>query len=126
MQWLPEPRTRAVRALYWRDEILQLVFWLHGEGLGERLDPDLLGRFLGMHRQAGLGCLQALAEDGLLRRDRDGAYRLTEQGRGHRARVYANEPAELTQPAPGTCGPECWCHISPDEAAACEAGQRNP
>jgi hypothetical protein len=32
--------------IYWRDEILQLMFWLNGEGLFEDVAPDDLRRFL--------------------------------------------------------------------------------
>ena len=43
-----EPKSETLRALYWRDEILQVMFWLRGEGFGEQVDPHLLERFLGV------------------------------------------------------------------------------
>jgi hypothetical protein len=36
----------AIQGIYWRDEILQLMFWLRGEGLLQDVAPDDLRRFL--------------------------------------------------------------------------------
>ena len=68
MEQLHEPKPDALRALYWRDEILQLMFWIHGEGFGDEVGvggvgggaphraaqlPTLLERFLGVDAQVG-------------------------------------------------------------------------
>jgi hypothetical protein len=36
----------AFQDIYWRDEILQLMFWLKGEGILEDVAPEDLRRFL--------------------------------------------------------------------------------
>jgi len=116
-----QPKSEALRALYWRDEILQMMFWIKGEGFGDQVDPVVLERFLGVEASIGLGYLDRLVDEGLLVRTNEGLYGLT--GRGHEfgARVFADEFADLTRPAHGECGPDCWCHASVEEAEACAA-----
>ena len=119
MERLHEPKSDALRALYWRDEILQLMFWIRGEGFGDAIDPALLERFLGVQAEVGIRYLDHLVGEGLLEAAGHGHYRLTEEGHRHGARVFADEFADLTKPGHGECGAECWCHASPDEAEAC-------
>lgn len=119
MDELHAPKSEALRALYWRDEILQLMFWIEGEGLGDRLEPSVLERFLGVTATSGAGYLRRLADEGLLERLPADCYRLTDAGRRHGARVFADEFADLTQPGHGECGADCWCHTSPEEAEVC-------
>jgi hypothetical protein len=119
MERLHEPKSDALRALYWRDEILQLMFWIRGEGFGEAIDPALLERFLGVDAQVAVQYLDRLVGEELLERTADDLYRLTEQGHLLGARVFADEFADLTKPAHGECGADCWCHASPEEAEAC-------
>jgi hypothetical protein len=116
---LPEPKSEALRALYWRDEILQLMFWIKGEGFGDEVDPGLLERFLGVDALVGLTYLDRLVDEGLLRRSADLRYELTELGHDHGARVFTEEFADLTKPGHGECSASCWCRQSPDEAEAC-------
>lgn len=121
MERLHEPKSKSLRALFWRDEILQVMFWIQGEGFGERVSPELLERFLGVEAAQGVRYLDRLVTEGLLMRDQEGLFALTETGRAHGGRVFADEFSGLTQPAHGECGPDCWCHASPDEAEACAA-----
>ncbi len=121
MERLHEPKSEPLRALFWRDEILQVMFWIRGEGFGENVSPDLLERFLGVEAAIGVRYLDRLVDEGLLVRNDDGHYSLTESGRDHGAKVFADEFSELTKPGHGECGPDCWCHASPDEAEACAA-----
>jgi hypothetical protein len=115
---LHAPKSEALRALFWRDEILQVMFWIKGEGFGDSVDPRLLERFLGVDAAVGVKYLDRLVEEGLLERTEKG-YGLTDDGHRHGARVFADEFAELTRPGHGECGPDCWCHASPEEAEAC-------
>ncbi len=119
MEQLHEPKSDALRALYWRDEILQLMFWIQGEGFGDQIDPVLLERFLGVDARVGIRYLDRLCAEELLYRSVDGLYALTKQGHQHGARVFAEEFADLTRPGHGECDEGCWCHESPEEAAKC-------
>lgn len=115
---MDEPKSEALRALYWRDEILQVMFWLRGEGLAETADAVLLERFLGVDADVGVRYLDKLVDDGYLVRREEG-YALSEKGISEGSRVFAEEFADLTRPSHGECGPDCWCHASPEEAEAC-------
>jgi predicted transcriptional regulator len=126
MENLHAPKSEALRALFWRDEILQVMFWLKGEGLGETVDPAVIERFLGVDASIGVRYLDRLVDEGLLDRSEDGAYRLTEKGETLGARGFAEEFSGLTRPAHGECGPDCWCHASPEEAEACAAERLEP
>ncbi|MEP7021482.1 MAG: hypothetical protein ABI808_12575 [Pseudonocardiales bacterium] len=117
---LHPPKSKALLALYWRSEILQVMYWLHGEGLGEVVDPALLERFLGVEAALGVGYLDRLVLDGYLEAVKDG-YVLSESGLAEGRTEFAMSFAELTRPAHGECSADCWCHNSVEEAIACAA-----
>ena len=75
------PKSEALRALYWRSEILRVVYWLYGEGLGDLVDAALIQQYLGVDAHAGLSTyLDHLVEEGSLVRDGDW-FALSERGR---------------------------------------------
>ena len=114
------PKSEALRAMYWRSEILQVMYWLRGEGLGEVVDAPLLERFLGVEAEIGLGYLDRLVVDGYLDHA-PGGYSLSESGLAEGKTEFALSFADLTRPAHGECSADCWCHNSVDEAIACAA-----
>jgi hydrogenase maturation protease len=104
----------ALGGLKQRDEILQIMFWLHGEGLGPDVAvPDIL-RFVDDER-AVRGALGQLVEDGYVETLGDTAsirYRLTATGvhEGRRRFLDEFEPY-LARHAHGECGSaDCDCH----------------
>jgi hypothetical protein len=115
-----QPKSDALRALYWREEILQVMFWLRGEGLGERANLRMIERFLGVEVRIGSPYLDRLVEDGFLTTEGDW-FMLTSKGIEEGGRIFSEEFADLSRPGHGECGPDCWCHSSPDEAEACLA-----
>jgi hypothetical protein len=114
------PKSEALQALYWRSEILQVMYWLRGEGFGDQIDPSLLERFLGVGAEIGVQYLDRLVEEGYVERAGD-RYALSELGRREGALEFATSFSELTRPTHGECSADCWCHNSPEEAAACQA-----
>ncbi|CAN5548967.1 hypothetical protein BH23ACT7_BH23ACT7_03370 [soil metagenome] len=119
------PKSPALRALYWRSEILQVCYWLRGEGLGDTVDGALIERFLGVDAAVGVTYLDRLVEEGYLERDA-GGYRLSPQGLQEGAAEFALSFAELTRPSHGECSADCWCHASIEEAEACAAERKRP
>ena len=122
------PKSEALKALYWRSEILQVMFWLRGErfGLGDtrqEADPLLLERFLGVDASVGIKYLDRLVEEGFLERagDDQDRYVLSESGAREGGLEFAMSFEELNRPTHGECSADCWCHNDPDEAAACAA-----
>ncbi len=117
---LHPPKSPALRQLYWRSEILQLMYWLRGEGLADVVDAPLMERFLGVEAAVGLSFLSQLVDDGYLERRADG-FVLSERGLEEGKTEFALSFADLTRPAHGECSADCWCHVSAEEAAACAA-----
>ena len=120
MDELHPPKSETLRALYWRSEILQVMYWLRGEGLGEVVNAPLLERFLGVDAAVGLGYLDQLVIEGYLD-SVDGGYTLSESGLAEGKTEFALSFADLTRPAHGECSADCWCHNSVEEAIACAA-----
>jgi hypothetical protein len=105
-----------------RDEILELLFWLEGEGFGGHATLEGLMRFLAFPADDVRGALDQLVARGDVSRDHDGLVRLTPQGRPEAARRFADDFAPLMKRGHGECGdPTCECHEHPDAAAECHA-----
>jgi hypothetical protein len=117
---LHPPKSGALRALYWRSEILQVMYWLRGEGFGDFVDAPLLERFLGVNAEIGLTYLDRLVDEGYLQRDGEW-FVLSESGLEQGAVEFATSFSDLTRPAHGECSEDCWCHASVEEAEACAA-----
>lgn len=120
MEEFRPPKSSALRALYWRGEILQVMYWLRGEGFGDLVDAPLIEKFLGVDASVGVTYLDRLVTEGYL--ERDGTwYTLSELGRREGAAEFGDSFAELTRPGHGECSDDCWCHVSAEEAQACAA-----
>ncbi len=115
------PDDPALRALYWRDEILQVMYWLSGEGLAEDVTAQQLGTFLDEDSDELALALVRLARDGYVGTIAPGRYTMMEKGAEHGKRGFADEFAGMVNQAHGECGADCWCHRSKEDAAACLA-----
>ena len=116
----PAPKSGALAALYWRSEILQVMYWLRGEGFGDLVDAGTIERFLGVEARIGVTYLDRLVYEGYLVRDGDW-FTLSDFGLEQGAREFSEAFADLTRPTHGECSEDCWCHASADEAEACAA-----
>lgn len=103
--------------LFWRDEVLQIMYWFQGEGFGEEVTAVDLRRFLANDAPELDPYLVTMAEDGWLSVvDTGGSndrYRLTELGRREGARRFADAFEDMTKPAHGECSPDCGCQGDP-------------
>ena len=101
--------------IYWRDEILQLLVWMRGEGLGESHAPEVLVRFLNMQDGALMPHLKQMADGGYLLFDNDRVV-LTGMGRAEGSRRFQEEFASMLSQGHGACSdPACDCHqFGPD------------
>lgn len=106
----PAPDPSALSA---QDEILQVMFWLRGEGLAADVAVMDVARFTGGPDEAIAAVLDRLVEVGLVRRLRGDAserFALTDEGVREGGRRFADEFADLTKPGHGECGdPDCDC-----------------
>lgn len=109
------PVADPVAALRQRDEILQIMFWLHGEGLGPDVSPGDILRFI-EDSHAVHATLRQLVEDGFAEPQLDDAgtprYRLTTLGMREGRRRFLDEfEPYLARHAHGECGSaDCDCH----------------
>ena len=109
----------ALDELFWRDEILQALFWMRGEGTADSTSPSEIARFLDAEEAVVGAALEGLAADGLLERLAVDRFRLTPLGVAEGGRRFRDEFAGLTQQAHGECGPGCWCHDPDHEGEPC-------
>ena len=101
-----------------RDEVLPAMYWMRSEGLADSVTPVALASFLAVPVATLAPFLERFAADGLLALD-DGGYALTDAGAQLGKRGFADEFADMTRPGHGECDDDCWCHDSPEAAAAC-------
>ena len=119
------PKSEALRVLYWRSEILGVVYWLYGEGLGDLVDIDLIRQYLEADPRDNLSYyLDLLVADGSLVRDGEW-YALSARSLIEGEAQLATAFTDLIHPVRNECDDECWCHTSPAEAEAC-ARARSP
>lgn len=106
-----------------QDELLELLYWLEGEGFQGSASIEGIVRFLAKPDRLVRKTLERLLVLGSVRHDADsGEYRLTEAGRSEAARRFAEEFAPLLSQGHGECSDaDCDCHTNPAGAAECHA-----
>ncbi len=105
----------ALDDLYWQDEILQVMYWLLGEGFAFQVTVADLRRFLGADPDTLVANLRQLANGGLLT-ERETAYVLTDIGEEEAKRRFVDEFRPfLGRNGHGECSDDCWC-TDPDHA----------
>ncbi len=114
-------------AIFWRDEILQILYWFRGEGLGETVTPRDLLSFLDADEALIQHHMERLVDEGYTVQvdSMPARYRLTELGIKEGGRRFADEFAGLTKQAHGECNdPNCACKTHGPEA--CKARAPHP
>lgn len=110
---MPETFPDDPRDLEAQDEVLQVMFWLRGEGLADDVAPADIARFTGAAPEAAAAVLARLVERNLVavvRADVETRFVLTPEGVREGGRRFADEFADLTKPGHGECNdPDCDC-----------------
>ncbi len=106
-----------LKDLFWRDEILQIMYWFQGEGFGQEVTATDLRRFLAADAPPIEPYLEAMAAEGWLARSAPDVFYLTPMGRAEGARRFADAFESLTRPAHGECSDDCDCHRTGDPAS---------
>jgi len=117
---------RPGEAVARRDEMLQLLYWLEGEGFAGSATLTSIARFLTWPQPETEAILSRLIERGDVRRGGDGAgeFALTEPGRVEAARRFAEEFTPLLAQGHGECSdPNCDCRTSEGGPAECRSRQ---
>lgn len=102
--------------LFWRDEVLEAMYWMIGEGIEEAITPSDLRGFLDAPSDV-LEQVFADLEDRQQVRETSRGYVFTDDGEREAKRRFADEFADIQgfDASHTDCGPDCWCH-DPDHA----------
>lgn len=106
-----------------QDEVLELLFWLEGEGFAGSATVPGMARFMAKSEDVvRMTLARLLAVDHVMLDREAGEYRLTKTGRKEAGRRFAEEFAPMLSQGHGECNdPTCDCHTNPDGAAECHA-----
>jgi len=117
--------------LRWRDEILQMLYWMKGENLGTEVSSDQLNRFLQLTPNQLATALQHLIAANLVTASdygsRNRIFRLTDSGIEEGKRRFADEFSPyLGKETHLECNdPDCDCH-DPEFSGVCGNRQKSP
>jgi hypothetical protein len=97
--------------LFWKDEILQVMYWMHGEELGSQVSAAQLAALLTASEEELGAHLMQLTNERLLTKTADtnslSLYKLSEEGKKHAGKVFRNAFEGLQKAGHGECGPDC-------------------
>ena len=117
----------AGREIALRDEVLELLYWLEGEGFTEHATLAGVARFLALPERDIAPTVAQLAARGEVVAGPDDGLRLSAEGRREAARRFADDFAPLLRQGHGECNdPTCDCHTNPAGAAECHARTQRP
>ena len=117
--------------LRWRDEILQMLYWMKGENLGTEVSSDQLNRFLQLTPNQLATALQSLLGSRLISATADTSgnrsFQLTESGIEEGKRRFTDEFSPyLGKESHLECSePNCDCH-DPAFSGVCGNLQKSP
>ncbi len=106
-------------SIFWQDEILQVMYWMRGEGFGENITLAQLKKFLDASDNVLAANLSQLAKHGLVNFDFSDFYELTETGVKEGGRRFADEFDGMLKQGHYECDdPNCDCN-DPNSDAEC-------
>ncbi len=105
-----------LRALFWREEILQVLYWMDGEGFGQQVAPRHMLAFLQTNPENLRYHVEKLIAAGYLDRqgeslDEDAPVSLSAMGKKEAGRHFADAFQGMQKAGHGECGPDCeFCY----------------
>ena len=107
-------------SIYWQDEILQVMYWMRGEGFGDQVSLAQLKKFLTTTDEILAANLSQLTKHGLVNFDISDAYELTETGVKEGGRRFADEFDGMLKQGHYECDdPNCDCN-DPNSDVQCK------
>ncbi len=111
---------QKINNLKLRDEILQVMYWMTGEGLGSEFSIADLQKFLPREQAILTQDIQLMVSSGLLKSVKSNTFALTAQGQLEGGRRFADEFESMIKPGHFECDePDCDCH-NPESTEACK------
>lgn len=99
-------RTPALEELARRDDILELLFWMRGQGFADSLSVGEVARFLTHTEDDVEASLEKLAGLGALERDGE-RFRLSAEGLPEARRRFVDDFREMLADGHGECNFSC-------------------
>lgn len=115
----------AVDALFWREEILQVLYWMEGEGLADAVPFKRLLSLLNTDTDKLLFHLQKNTEAGYLASEEEAlsensCVRLTPAGKKEAGGIFRNAFEGMQKGGHGECGPDCeFCYHEGEKLEDC-------
>lgn len=115
----PDIEKSPLRALFWKDELLQVLYWMDGEGFGDAASARQILPFLNTNLENLLYHLQKSVEEGYLEMETaklsaDTMVRLSPTGKKEAGRRFSEAFEGLQKAGHGECGPDCEFCYGPD------------
>jgi hypothetical protein len=103
-----------IRSMFWKDEILQVLFWMNGEGLGSEVTAAQMLPFLNTSEENLKYHIRKLTSEGFLIQGENTSeldYGLSEAGKKEGGRNFAEAFQGMQKAGHGECGPDCeFCY----------------
>ncbi|MBA2331138.1 MAG: hypothetical protein H0V91_16160 [Flavisolibacter sp.] len=115
----------AVDALFWREEILQVLYWMEGEGLETAVPFSRLMVLLNTTPENLLFHLKKNIEAGYLQTGDDGisensSVKMTSFGKKEAGGIFRNAFEGMQKGGHGECGPDCeFCYVEGEKLEDC-------
>jgi hypothetical protein len=117
--------SQALDALFWREEILQLLYWMEGESLASEVPVKNMTALLNTGICHLLNHLQKNKDAGLLHSadgtlDENSSVSLSPQGKKEAGAVFRNAFEGMQKGGHGECGPDCeFCYHEGEKLEDC-------
>ena len=115
----------AVDTLFWREEILQVLYWMDGEGLADAVPFSRLLSLLNTTNDNLLFHLQKNIETGYLKTEdqelnENSSVQLTPVGKKEAGGIFRNAFEGMQKGGHGECGPDCeFCYLEGEKLEDC-------
>lgn len=106
----------ALRSLFWKDEILQIMYWMNGEGLGSSVPASQILALLNTSEDNLLYHLEKMSKEGVLSVkgtpiDRNSKFSLSSSAKKVAGQRFAEAFQGFQKAGHGECGPDCeFCY----------------
>lgn len=116
---------QALDSLFWREEILQVLYWMEGEGLEVSVPFSRLIVLLNTSSDNLFLHLKKNIEEGFLRTedkllDNNSSVKLTPFGKKEAGNIFRNAFEGMQKGGHGECGPDCeFCYSEGEKLEDC-------
>ena len=120
-----DKNNKALDALFWREEILQVLYWMEGEDLADFVPVNRLLVLLNTNSENLLYHLQKNIETGLLVLNNQAlnelsSVKLTAEGKKEAGKIFRTAFDGMQNAGHGECGPDCeFCYQDGVKTESC-------